>query len=130
VEIARSGKRTEENYANFFVWLEHFRQTVKEKFLVVLIPDEFQVNDALYGELTALPGIAGQPADRFLPQKRILEFCRKQKIDCLDLLPVLQEAEKSGHTYHVRDTHWNARGNRIAAEAIESRLITVLSGRE
>jgi hypothetical protein len=36
----------------------------------------------------------------------------------LGLLPVLREAQRQAPTYHLRDTHWNAHGNRVAGEAI------------
>ncbi len=53
------------------------------------------------------------------PQRRILEFCERAGIDCLDLLPVLRRTERGGRTYQLRDTHWNARGNAVVATELE-----------
>jgi hypothetical protein len=38
-------------------------------------------------------------------------------------LPALREAEKQGHTYHLRDTHWNAHGNRVAGRELGRALL-------
>jgi len=37
------------------------------------------------------------------------------------------EAEKDGRTYHLRDTHWNAHGNRIAGKQVADFLLDRLS---
>lgn len=82
---------------------------------VVIIPDEFQVNDALFATLAA--GREGE-FDREDPQRRLLAYFAQRGVPCLDLLPALRDAERDEHTYKPRDTHWNARGNRVAAEQI------------
>ncbi len=111
----------ERRYRSFFRGLEYFHDRLGERLLVVIIPDEFQVNDALYETLArARPGIRAYPRD--LPQQRIAAFCEARGAHCLDLLPVLRAAEASGRTYHLRDTHWNARGNRVAGEALAAAL--------
>jgi hypothetical protein len=56
--------------------------------------------------------------DREFPQRAIARFCTARGIRFLDLLPALRRGEAEGRTYHLRDTHWNARGNRIAGELI------------
>ncbi len=109
--------RVLKNYSGFFEALDFFRNKLGSRLRLVLIPDEFQVNDALYAETTSVISDLSV-YDREYPQKRITEFCREKNIRQLDLLPVLREAEKSGHTYHLQDTHWNARGNRVAGEAL------------
>lgn len=103
---------------HFFAGLEWFHERLGPRLLVVLIPDEFQVNDALFRELSDAEGLAGV-VERAGPQRRILEFCEHAGIDCLDLLPVLRRAERGGRTYQLRDTHWNARGNAVVATELE-----------
>ena len=53
--------------------------------------------------------------DRDLPQRRIAAFLEQEGIPHLDLLPILRAAEpmEDGQLrlYHLRDTHFNARGN-------------------
>jgi hypothetical protein len=41
----------------------------------------------------------------------------------LDLLPALREAEHEGRTYHLQDTHWNARGIAVAARELARALL-------
>lgn len=106
-------------YADFLRALAHFADRLGERLIVMVIPDELQVNDALFQRLTG--GRSGY--DRDYPQNRIAEFCRSRDVDCLDLLPALREAQRSQRTYHRRDTHWNANGNRVAGERLAERLI-------
>ncbi len=106
--------------------LEAFHEVVGERLLVMLIPDVFQVDDALYDELRARsPEVASYP--RFLPQERLLALCRQRGMHCLDLLPALRAAESEGRTYHPRDTHWNALGNRVAGERLADALLERLA---
>lgn len=93
-----------------------------ERLLVVVIPDEFQVSDALWSRLLArVPD--PERFDRDLPQRRIAAFCAAGGIECLDLLGALRDAEREDATYRPRDTHWNERGNRVAGDAIADRLL-------
>ncbi|MFW5733946.1 MAG: alginate O-acetyltransferase AlgX-related protein [Oceanidesulfovibrio sp.] len=89
---------------------------------MVLAPDEFQVNDALWARLMS---IVEDPSeyDRDYPQKRVAAYCREKGIPHLDLLPLLREAEHKQHTYHIRDTHWNAWGNEVAGKAIADKIL-------
>ena len=109
-------------YDQMFSGLDYFRRVVGDDLLIVVLPDEFQVNDSLWQRI----GGDSPALLRDLPQRRIRAYCERYEIDCLDLLPVLRSAEAQGHTYHLRDTHWNARGNREAglalAHAIEEKL--------
>jgi len=99
-----------------------FEQMVAEigpSLRVVLIPDELQVNDALYAEITR---DGAEAFDRELPQRLLNRFFLERGVPVLDLLPVLREAERVAPTYQERDTHWGIHGNRVAAEAIAAWL--------
>ncbi len=86
---------------------------------VLLIPDEFQVEDALW---EAVLWSAGRDLERDRPQRLLTGWLARQGIPCLDLLPVLRAVppleDGRRHLYHLRDTHFNARGNRVAGEAL------------
>jgi hypothetical protein len=86
---------------------------------VVLIPDELQVNPEVRDEALKEAGARSEEVDLELPQRRLVAFFEKREVACLDLLPLLK---KHPHSYAVRDTHWNAEGNRLAAEAIAAWL--------
>ncbi|MBW2293661.1 MAG: hypothetical protein JRG94_15320 [Deltaproteobacteria bacterium] len=108
--------------------LEYFRRRLGDRLAVVIIPDEFQVNDRLWSTLVEATEGSNE-MDRFAPQRRILAFCERAEIPCLDLLPSLKRAERDGHTYHLRDTHWNARGNAVAGEAMGEFIADVVEAR-
>ena len=85
----------------------------------VLIPDEFQVNPAVLDQALHDAKIKREALDLGLPQRRLCAFCAEHAVPCLDLLPCFQQAPDS---YAVRDTHWNVRGNRLAAAQIANWL--------
>ena len=111
----RSG--TQRRFQDSLEALDAIHASLGDRLLLVVIPDEFQVNDALYERL--LENVERREVyDRDLPQRLLRDYAGARGIPMLDLLPILRAAEPEGHTYHLRDTHWNARGNRIAGQAI------------
>ncbi|TDJ68334.1 MAG: hypothetical protein E2O39_13330 [Planctomycetota bacterium] len=86
---------------------------------VMLIPDEFQVEDELWAAVVAR---VGTTLDRDLPQRRLSSWLAQEGFATLDLLPVLRAVppmdDGRRHLYHLRDTHFNARGNRVVGEAL------------
>lgn len=108
-------RKTRRRYESTLDVLAQMHDAIGDKLRIVVIPDEFQVNDALW------QSIVGDRADRFdrdRPQRVLADFFGARGVPCLDLLPALRAAEAGGRTYAPRDTHWNARGNRVAADAI------------
>ncbi|MBK7643046.1 MAG: hypothetical protein IPJ19_08335 [Planctomycetes bacterium] len=95
-------------------------------FGVLVIPDEFQVEDALWADV----GRAGVARDR--PQQVLARELGAAGIPVLDVLPVLRGvaplADGNRHLYHLRDTHWNPRGNRVVGEALAPFLRSLLEG--
>jgi hypothetical protein len=94
---------------------------------VVLIPDEFQVNPAVLALAREEANVAPQRVDLERPQRCLLQFCQERGVPCLDLRPAFQGTTAA---YAPRDTHWNTRGNRLAAAAIASWIGRMRSGRE
>jgi lysophospholipase L1-like esterase len=82
---------------------------------LVLIPDEFQVNPAVLATALGDRGLDRGELDLELPQRRLRKFCADSGVACLDLLPAFAGVPE---VYAPHDTHWNARGNRLAAERI------------
>ena len=124
---------TDEQNKGFFERFEHtllqFDKWLGDKLVVVLIPDEFQVNDALWQELM---DVVEDPAAfaRDLPQERIGRFCKQAGIKLIDALPALRAAEPGGNTFHLRDTHVNARGNRVLGELLGRELAILATRKE
>lgn len=97
--------------------------------LVVLIPDEIQVDAEVRAEaLRALDAGAESAYDFDLPSDRLRSFLQQRDVAVLDLLPGLRDASADGRVYKPRDTHWNVRGNRVAAEEIYQEVYQLLPG--
>ena len=88
------------------------------RFLVVLIPDEVQVNDALRAEVTLASGEAAADFDFERPNRLLRERLSADGIAVVDLLPAFRSAARATRLYKPRDTHWNSAGNRLAAREI------------
>jgi len=118
MQVSNAGSyRTEANYRYFFAILDRIADSASGKLMVVIIPDEYQVNDDLFRELLAMHN---RP-DTFVrdyPQSRIIDYCRQKALPCLDLLPALRTAAGTQRPYHLNNTHWNSWGNRVAGEAV------------
>lgn len=121
-----SGEDVEGLYQRFFGALAAIHRSAGLRLRVVLIPDEFQVNDGLWQQLLDREEKQDEAFVRDLPQQRVLAFCAEHDLPCLDLLPTLRAAHAAQPAYHPRDTHWNARGNRIGGEAIARFLAQTL----
>jgi len=58
--------------------------------------------------------------------ERISEFCRRDGVPCLDLLPVLEPHSAERLTVNLFDAHPNERAHALAAEAIDRELLADL----
>ncbi len=99
-------------------------------FGIVLIPDESMVEDELWARVTQAAG----PLRRHALREELLAFLAEEGVPALDLLPPLLAAEPwpadgKRHLYLLRDTHWNARGNRVAGAALAPFVQGLLQGR-
>jgi SGNH hydrolase-like domain, acetyltransferase AlgX len=82
---------------------------------IVLIPDEFQVNELVLRDALAEAGLTPEQVDLDGPQRRLQAFFAERGVPCLDLLPAFR---KVPNTYAPCDTHWNVAGNHLAAREI------------
>jgi hypothetical protein len=119
-------------YDRFFAALGEIEKAAGDIPLAFLIiPDEYQVNDELWQAVVAKHDV---PLQRDLPQRKIREWAREGDRDVMDLLPLLlaQEPLDDGklHLYHLRDTHFNARGNEVAGRALAQLIEAKFSGTE
>ena len=129
-EVCHVGREeTEQNYSAFFRVLADFDEKLGERLIVLLIPDEFQVNDALWAQILADKAHPERYV-RNLPQQRVAEFAQVHGLTVVDALPALRQAEAGGRTYHLRDTHLNARGNQVVADVLTGAVITSLKSLE
>lgn len=86
---------------------------------VVFAPAEFQVSEPLQQRLS---GVARVAFDLELPQRTLAPNFAAYNVPVVDLLPALRQADRDAPTYIPNNTHWNARGNAVAADAIAAAL--------
>jgi hypothetical protein len=89
----------------------------------VLIPDEFQVNSSVLSAALDDANLTRNEVDLDLPQRRLRIFCANHEVPCLDLLLSFKGVPD---TYANRDTHWNVRGNRLAADMMSPWIMDCL----
>ena len=90
------------------------------QFVLLAIPDEFQVNGSLLASLAPY----SPEIDLEMPQRRLGDFLKQEQIPELDLLHVMQDLSKQHALYRERDTHWNRDGNIVAAEELAQFLVS------
>ena len=95
------------------------------KLVVMLIPDEFQVNPQLRAEILASLNQSDADYDLGRPQRRLREFLDAAGILHLDLLPDFRDISRHEVLYIPEDTHWNDRGNELAAQLLAEHLAAV-----
>lgn len=92
------------------------------RFVVMLIPDQYQIDQMLVEDVLRTTGARREDYDFDRPQRVLSRALRSEGIEVLDLLPIFRRASAGGALYRPRDTHWNRRGNRIAAEELAAFL--------
>lgn len=105
------------------------RQNIK--LVVGIIPDEVQVNRQLQREVISHLKMSPDAWDNAQPNRMLRSELKKMGVPVIDLLDVfLQGTSATTSTYLPRDTHWNIKGNRVAAGALAGRLPELLAKRE
>jgi len=98
-------------------------QSQNIKFMTVVIPDEYQVNEPLRNRVLARFDRHPQDYDLELPQKLVLDRLNVLNVAYLDLLDKFRANGKYQSLYKLRDTHWNEDGNKLAADLLFSYLL-------
>jgi len=115
-------------FADFEDVLSGFNDLVTQhasRLFVVLFPERVQVSPKDWKLLIRAYSLDRTKFDLNYPNRRILDFCGKSGIACLDLLPLLREAEQRGDgpLYRSRgDMHLNETGQALAAQEIAKHL--------
>lgn len=91
--------------------------------LVVIIPDEMQVNAELRSEMLRSFPEAVADFDFAMPNRLLGADLQSLGIRYLDLLGPFEEAGRSQRLYKLQDTHWNIAGNHLAADLIREQLL-------
>ena len=89
---------------------KEYSNSIDSKFLVVILTASNQINN------TSLP----EDFNKEYPNQKIMESCKKNKINCLDLLPLFKKSfEETNINPHFKiDAHWNEYGHKQASDEI------------
>ena len=86
------------------------------KFVVVIIPDELQVNPALRKTIVAT--LSDRKFDFEQANRQLSSELAKNGISVLDLTPEFESSPQNQSLYKPLDSHWNIAGNTLAADKI------------
>jgi lysophospholipase L1-like esterase len=89
---------------------------------IALLPSEVQVSPRLRAQVLERVQIGEADLDLDHPARETRNHFEPKKVLVIDLLPALTAAERDASTYALRNTHWNGRGNAIAARQIAESL--------
>lgn len=96
------------------------------KFLVLLIPAEFQVNMELLASAAARMNRVPSDFDIFAPQTILKTFFHQNDIQYMDIASFWQDDPNRQYYYHPRDTHLNIEGNDSVANALTPIITSLL----
>lgn len=122
-------RRVEKRYARFFSGLDYFSDRLDGRLVVLVFPDEFQVEDDLWRRALELQR-SPEDHDRDLPQRRIATWASANEVALVDTTDALRRAQREAPVYAPRNTHLNTRGNRVAGELLAEQLTRSLTGAE
>jgi SGNH hydrolase-like domain, acetyltransferase AlgX len=95
------------------------------KFMVVIIPDELQMDRVLQKEVIDIyyPKLNRSEWNITLPNTMLSDRLTKLGIKSIDLYSSFS-TKPAERFYRVRDTHWNIAGNQLAAKIIKEHIIS------
>jgi len=114
----------EQMYTDFEKTLEGIRHLTDQngtELLIVLFPVRFQVSEKDWTLLEKKYSLDKRKFDLNHPNRRIMDYCEKEKMHCLDLLPAFKKTHAGNHRSLFRsrgDMHFNEAGQRLAAEEL------------
>ena len=89
---------------------------------VAVLPTELQVNPQLRASVLSHLQLRERDLDLDIPARETRAHLEARGVAVIDLLPALAAAERDASTYAPRDSHWNERGNEVAAEVLAGTL--------
>lgn len=124
---SKTFKKDFEDAFSYLIKIKQICQSRNIRFVVVLIPDEMQVNPSLQAKLLPYIQKGPQQMDFNLPNQLLSENFRKHRINYIDLSPYFAAGFQQQILYRPNDSHWNIAGNQLAANVLRERLQNKLS---
>ncbi|MFO1125201.1 MAG: SGNH/GDSL hydrolase family protein [Methylocystis sp.] len=95
---------------------------LNSKLLIAIIPDELQINLALRNRALSLAHSSEDAFDFEQPNRMLAGSLTDLGITYIDLLPALRQESESKAVYKPNDSHWNLKGNAVAAHELSAFL--------
>lgn len=116
----------EPNVLHVFESLREMNQLLRSRgidFVVAAYPDEVQVSPEIRAHFLEVTGIDASHWEWLRPQNLLEEFCAKEGITFWDLTDTFRNNCRADRPLYIpNDSHWDAAGNRLAAEFLQGRL--------
>lgn len=91
--------------------MKKISEAIHAKFVVLVIPDEMQIDMNLFRKVASSSGRSSDAYDINHPQQLLKEYFEKNDIDYVDVLSSWKSSSASGSYYLVQDSHLNTDGN-------------------
>lgn len=124
-----TSSKADRRYERFFNGLDYFRARLGDRLMLLVFPDEFQVNDELW-QLALARQRHPEVHERDLPQRRIRAWAQAHGVPLVDTTAALRKAQQREPVYVPRNTHLGVRGNRIAGQLLADALAATLETRD
>jgi hypothetical protein len=126
VQTSKKGEATQSHLSASLPILDDIRQIALDMgadYALVALPDQFQVDPALFGEILQEFGLSAEDFDLSHPQSVLRSYCVDRGIPFLDILEAFRGDGRGGDLFLLRDTHFNLEGNAIVADRVHRFLL-------
>jgi hypothetical protein len=103
---------------NEILMMQKTAASVNSKFLVIILPDELQINRELLNQIAQYKKMAMENFDLRLPQQKLIPFLKARQIPFVDIFEMWSVSPVYQRFYQLRDTHLNIEGNISVADII------------
>jgi len=131
LDVYRQGFSAYEYLAQIKGEIISMKRLVEEnngEFLVLIIPDELQVNPSLLKQTLEYGGISKEEVDLELPGRVLKDFFAENNINYVDLMPYFKTNNQSQVLYQPNDSHFNSTGDREVAKILYSHIAPQVLG--
>lgn len=107
--------------------MKNISERMNAKFVVLIIPDEMQVNASLLQKVASISGRAIDDFNIYHPQQLLKEYFEKNDIDYIDVLSSWKNSSDSASLYLLQDSHLNIPGNMAIADLLFPKIQQLLA---
>ncbi len=121
-------KEVEQAYQDLFDLMKRYQEMMQEKNIPVwfmIFPQRFQVEEQDWQAAVTEYMLKPDCFDLSIPNRRIMEFCQREGLDCLDpIIGLREEASKLKEKLYMPngDMHWSPAGNRALVVSLKDDL--------